>query len=213
MSPARIRLLLFTLSFSFLLGSTRPGFAQETYDRRVIGQVVGTRGEAIVGATVTLKNVNQGTMERSDSDSDGGFLFANLSTAATYELFAEYDGKRSQVESFTPDDDGNKIDRATLAVPLGVPAAQESESHERVRLDEVLDGIGDKISGALTVLKEAGAAISASVSSDRDGNFQFTQSSAGYEIRAQNGAAGAEIRIVDKTKHDEKVELSLKFSR
>jgi len=115
------------------------------------------------------------------------------------------------VESFNRED-SNKIGRATLTVPLELPAAQE-ESHERAMFDEVLDGVGEKVSGALVVLKDAGAAISASVSSDRNGNFQFTHSSADYEIRAQNGAAGAEIRIMDKTDRGKKVELSLKFSR
>jgi hypothetical protein len=213
MLPARNRLLLGFLFFGCLLCASF-AIAQETYDRTVIGQVVGNHGEPVGGADVTLKNLDRGTVKHSTSDFEGGFRFSHLSTGANYEVFAEYQGKRSQVDRFTRGD-RSTVARATLTVPTDGPATHDvAESHDRAIVGRVFNASGQPMSGVRVILKNSRTGVTASRTSDREGAFRFMHLStkATYSVRAQSGASETPVRLVDKNDHDKTVDVRLEFS-
>src|SRR5580692_11703545 len=83
-----------------------PGTAVFAQDRgpaqRVVqGKVVDAGGAPIKGAVVYLKDSRSLAVKSYFSDDQGGYRFGQLSPNTDYEIWAEYNGKKSAVKSIS----------------------------------------------------------------------------------------------------------------
>jgi len=80
-----------------LLGRT--AWAQNTGQRTVSGTVLDDASQAVIGATVFLKNQKTKSIRSYSSTADGHYHFAQIDMADDYDLWAEKDGKKSAVKT------------------------------------------------------------------------------------------------------------------
>jgi hypothetical protein len=89
------RALFFLLLFSlFSITCVSVSIAQ-TGEKVVQGRVVGAGGKPQPGAIVYLKNEKTNAIKSFISTGDGGYRFGQLSPEIDYEIWAEYQGKKS----------------------------------------------------------------------------------------------------------------------
>jgi hypothetical protein len=74
-------------------------FGQNIGMRTVTGTVLSENSQAVVGATVFLKNQKTKAIRSYTSTGDGHFHFAQIDMSVDYDLWAEKDGKKSAVKT------------------------------------------------------------------------------------------------------------------
>jgi Carboxypeptidase regulatory-like domain len=84
---------------ALVLGAV-PAHAQQTY-RTVNGQVTDKGGAPVKGAVVHLKETKSLAMRSYITAEDGQYKFAQLSTNADYEVWADSEGKKSDSKSIS----------------------------------------------------------------------------------------------------------------
>jgi protocatechuate 3,4-dioxygenase beta subunit len=86
-------------------------FADKNQDqgRNVTGQVM-TKSEApLPDAVVYLKNTKTLTIKSFITEKDGGYRFHGLSPNTDYEIYADYQGQKSQTKTISSFDNRNNI--------------------------------------------------------------------------------------------------------
>jgi hypothetical protein len=73
-------------------------YAQNLGQRTVGGLVVDSNSTPVNGATVFLRNTKTKSIRSYTSSDNGKFRFAQVSMTDDYDLWAEKDGKKSQVK-------------------------------------------------------------------------------------------------------------------
>ncbi|MGP8259989.1 MAG: carboxypeptidase-like regulatory domain-containing protein [Acidobacteriaceae bacterium] len=76
-------------------------FAQQQAQRVVQGKIFNSSGVGLKGATVFLKDDRTLAVKSYIAADDGYFRFVQLMQNTDYELWAEYDGKKSAVKSIS----------------------------------------------------------------------------------------------------------------
>ena len=86
-------------------------FAQQRANgqRVVQGKVVDADNAPIKGAVVYLKDSRSLAVKSFFSDDEGGYRFGQLSQNTDYEIWAEYNGKKSAVKSISSFDSKNQF--------------------------------------------------------------------------------------------------------
>jgi hypothetical protein len=79
--------------------------AQNLGDRTVSGAVLDAASNPILGATVFLKNQKSKTIRSFTSVANGHFYFAQVNKADDFDLWAEKNGKKSDVKTVSSWDD------------------------------------------------------------------------------------------------------------
>jgi Carboxypeptidase regulatory-like domain len=79
-----------------LLGVSQPAWAQQT-TAAITGTVEDSAGAAIIGATITARDTERGTVSTTQTTQSGGFNFVNL-PIGTYEVKAEAAGFNPEVQ-------------------------------------------------------------------------------------------------------------------
>jgi hypothetical protein len=74
-------------------------WSQNLGERTVSGTVLNANSEAVIGATVFLKNQKTKSIRSFTTTSEGHFHFAQIDMADDYDLWAEKDGRKSAVKT------------------------------------------------------------------------------------------------------------------
>ena len=77
--------------------------------RVVQGKVVGADNAAIKGAVIYLKDSRSLSVKSFYSDAEGNYRFGQLSQTSDYEIWAEYNGKKSGVKSISSFDNKSQF--------------------------------------------------------------------------------------------------------
>ena len=77
--------------------------------RNVIGQVTTKSETPIPDAVVYLKNTKTLTIKSFITEKDGGYRFHGLSPNIDYEIYADYQGQKSQTKTISSFDNRNNI--------------------------------------------------------------------------------------------------------
>jgi len=88
---------LFVISYSATNGFVAR--AQNMGERTVTGTVLDSASNPVLGATVFLKNQKSKTIRSFTSLTNGHFHFAQVNKADDFDLWAEKDGKKSEVKT------------------------------------------------------------------------------------------------------------------
>jgi len=80
----------------------------ESQLRSLLGQVMGHKDSALPEAIVYLKNTKSLAVRTFIADKNGEYQFNALAPNIDYEIFAEYDGKKSDVKTLSAFDNRNK---------------------------------------------------------------------------------------------------------
>jgi hypothetical protein len=101
-------LIVLLLALPFL-GSSNYAIAQ-TGQKVVQGKVVGSSNQPQTGAIVYLKNTKTGDIKSFISTADGSYRFGQLSPDIDYELWAEYQGRKSPTKTISSFDSKKLVD-------------------------------------------------------------------------------------------------------
>jgi hypothetical protein len=93
--------------------------AQQQAQRVVQGKVIGSSGAGLKGATVFLKDDHTLAVKSYIATDDGSFRFGQLLQSTDYELWAEYNGKKSSVKNISSFDT-----RAEFNITLKIDTAK-----------------------------------------------------------------------------------------
>jgi len=88
--------------------SAAPAFAQAA-QRSVQGKVMSKADAPVKGAVVHLKDTRSLSQKSFITDDDGGYRFGQLNSNADYEIWAEFNGKKSSVKSISSFDSKNSF--------------------------------------------------------------------------------------------------------
>lgn len=107
------RLIVFSLFVILALALAAPMAAQST--RTLEGQVMKTGDAPLAGAIVYLKNTKTLAVRSFTSDEKGNYRFPSLSPNVDYEVYAVYQGNKSETKTLSAFDS-----RATATINLRV---------------------------------------------------------------------------------------------
>jgi hypothetical protein len=93
--------------------------AQQQAQRVIQGKVIGSSGAGLKGATVFLKDDHTLAVKSYIATDDGSFRFGQLLQSTDYELWAEYNGKKSSVKNISSFDT-----RAEFNITLKIDTAK-----------------------------------------------------------------------------------------
>lgn len=95
--------ILFIVPYNAINGFV--AHAQNLGERTVSGAVLDTASNPVQGATVFLKNQKSKTIRSFTSLANGHFYFAQVNKAEDFDLWAEKNGKKSEVKTVSSWDD------------------------------------------------------------------------------------------------------------
>jgi len=87
----------------------------QDHTRVLTGRVFGRQDQPLAKAVVYLKNTKSLVVKTYISDNDGTYRFPNLSPNVDYEVYAEYQGGRSDTKTLSAFDN-RKLANITLRV-------------------------------------------------------------------------------------------------
>jgi hypothetical protein len=96
-----------------LLASAALAFAQgrgASAVRTITGHVMNRADQPLHGAVVYLKNTKSLTIKTYISESDGSYRFTALSPNVDYELYADYEGARSDTKTVSAFDTRKQVE-------------------------------------------------------------------------------------------------------
>jgi hypothetical protein len=101
-------LMVLLLALPFLaLSNYAPA---QTGQKVVQGKVVGSSSQPQTGAIVYLKNTKSGDIKSFISTSDGSYRFGQLSPDIDYQIWAEYQGRKSPTKTVSSFDSKKLVD-------------------------------------------------------------------------------------------------------
>ncbi len=92
-----------------LLGSLAGAREREPQAKSVSGQVMDGAGQPIPNAIVYLKNMKTLAVKTFIAQQDGGYQFHGLSPNVDYDLYAEYNGQRSDNKTISQFDSRTQL--------------------------------------------------------------------------------------------------------
>ncbi|HLJ26926.1 MAG TPA: carboxypeptidase-like regulatory domain-containing protein [Candidatus Angelobacter sp.] len=103
-------LALATISLS-VLAAAQFGKPKEPQDhtRTLTGHVFGRQDQPVAKAIVYLKNTKSLAVKTYISDPDGGYRFPALSPNVDYEVYADYNGSRSDTKTLSAFDNRKQV--------------------------------------------------------------------------------------------------------
>lgn len=114
-----LSLAALTASGAVLAWAASPEKKKESQLRTLEGFVFGQGDAALPGAVVYLKNTKTLAVKSLYSGDDGSYRFNALSPNSDYEIFAEYQGKRSDTKTLSSFDS-----RTTARINLKIDVAK-----------------------------------------------------------------------------------------
>lgn len=109
MPGKRLIVVSAVLLLATVLFGTVAAFAQEGAARSVTGYVFGRDDRPLDGSIVYLKNTKTLAMKTFIAEKDGSFRFHGLSPNVDYEVYAEYQGKRSDARTVSSFDNRQTV--------------------------------------------------------------------------------------------------------
>jgi Carboxypeptidase regulatory-like domain len=104
----RARVSRFALALLLVL-STALAMSAQVQSRFLSGKVLDNGDQGIPKAIVYLKNTKTLVIKTYIADPDGAYHFPGLSQSADYEVYAESNGKRSDVKTVSSYDTRNRV--------------------------------------------------------------------------------------------------------
>ena len=94
-----------------VLALALPAFAADQQDntRSLSGQVLTPKNDPLPNAVVYLKNLKTLGVKTFIAEADGGYRFGGLSPNVDYQIYAEYNGKRSDTRTLSSFDSRKKV--------------------------------------------------------------------------------------------------------
>ena len=110
---SNLKKLVALIAVAFFLGALSLGYAEprEPQDRTrtVTGHVFSRQDQPIEKAIVYLKNTKTLAVKTYISDADGSYRFPALSPNVDYELYAEFNGARSDTKTVSAFDNRKQV--------------------------------------------------------------------------------------------------------
>ena len=94
-----------------LIAVSSATFAADQQDntRSLSGQVLNPKNDPLPNAVVYLKNLKTLGVKTFIAEADGGYCFGGLSPNVDYQIYAEYNGKRSDTRTLSSFDSRKKV--------------------------------------------------------------------------------------------------------
>src|SRR5579872_2156971 len=97
----KVRFLLPLAALLAVTFTTALEAAQKNETRNLTGHVLGSQDAPLAKAVVYLKNTKTLTVRTYIADADGSFHFPALSANVDYEVYAAFDGSRSDTKTLS----------------------------------------------------------------------------------------------------------------